>query len=795
MKRILATIILWCSAVACAMADQTPSNFTDMAQSSTDLSIKYLGQIFGNVPGALSGGGSGLMGQLFYVFNQGVMVVAAVWLVYSISNIVISTALHSQGPSRFNVALIMLRVAVGMSLLVPSSNTGYSVVQELMMQVVIQGTKLADTAWDYALDYLANGGVIYERPKSTNAITDISQLNDYIANGSSDNPRSGLIRRLYLNQVCMFVSAAEKQQSFDMIPVPPSMGTDGKTFDNTTGRVYFPGGNDTPNASARGQSCGYIGINSDFLNADNADELQYRQAYAALYQMAMDIRPLAQSMAQLVVKGEGDEMGPNAGGSYLKQAILDYVHLMKPVAAYQAEKLTDSHADFVDYAKEQGWFDAGSFYWNLSRWNDALTSSGDPVSMTPDMFDWAVDGDIAKKVTLADNKLGGSADGSVWGNAINQLKNYIGGQMHNNAQTDVQEVNKTFDTDGADYNHVLQTTVAFMVKKFEHVMKGQNASDFDPMVFVQHIGRACLGMAGAIWSYTMNWAHNWAVVAGVCSAVNPGGTLVNAVMSWAVPIWTMAATALFGAGFLLNFYVPLYPYLLFMFGGLGWLLYVVEAMVAAPLVCFGMTHPEGHDFMGKAEQALMLALSVFLRPALMIIGFLAGMLMSYVAFNFVNTVLGRVFISAFALHPGSSTHGTPVLDAVWRSLNGSPHNGQAKYYTGSAFADFLLIPLLLVTYGLIVVEVVNQCFSAIHAVPDMILRWIGGPVQQDQSERYAQAIRGGMSQASQQVGRLGSEAISGSAKESVAVGQDAGRLVGGVGGATTRSSFSQDMLY
>ena len=62
------------------------------------------------------------------------------------------------------------------------------------------------------------------------------------------------------------------------------------------------------------------------------------------------------------------------------------------------------------------------------------------------------------------------------------------------------------------------------------------------------------------------------------------------------------------------------PYLLYIFGAIGWMIGVAESLVAAPLVAMGLTHPEGHDLLGKAEQSLMLMLGIFIQTATMLIG-------------------------------------------------------------------------------------------------------------------------------------------------------------------------------
>ena len=98
-----------------------------------------------------------------------------------------------------------------------------------------------------------------------------------------------------------------------------------------------------------------------------------------------------------------------------------------------------------------------------------------------------------------------------------------------------------------------------------------------------------------------------------------------------VSIMILAALgSLLAVGGLLAVYLPLLPFIYFLFGVLSWFVAVIESMVAAPIVALGIIHPEGHDFWGKAEPAVMLMLNVFLRPSLMLFGLVAGLFLSYV---------------------------------------------------------------------------------------------------------------------------------------------------------------------
>ena len=83
-------------------------------------------------------------------------------------------------------------------------------------------------------------------------------------------------------------------------------------------------------------------------------------------------------------------------------------------------------------------------------------------------------------------------------------------------------------------------------------------------------------------------------------------------------------------GAIMAFYVPIYPWIVFTFAAVGWFIAVIEAMAAGPLICLGMTNPQGHELASSLKQSVMLLLSVFIRPALMIIAFIMSMILARV---------------------------------------------------------------------------------------------------------------------------------------------------------------------
>ena len=130
---------------------------------------------------------------------------------------------------------------------------------------------------------------------------------------------------------------------------------------------------------------------------------------------------------------------------------------------------------------------------------------------------------------------------------------------------------------------------------------------------------------------------------------------------------------------------------------------VIEAMSSA-LVALGILSPGGrHEILGSAEPALMLLFSVFLRPALMIFGLIAAMLLASVVMIMINK-------------------------AVWTIVM------QGVLGTSGMAAGPLGFILFLCAYVTLVVSAMNKCFEAIHWVPEKVMRWIGG-----QGEQYGEA--------------------------------------------------------
>jgi hypothetical protein len=205
-------------------------------------------------------------------------------------------------------------------------------------------------------------------------------------------------------------------------------------------------------------------------------------------------------------------------------------------------------------------------------------------------------------------------------------------------------------------------------------------------------------------------------------------TSIAVQLMW-LPLLLFIITSLFTAGVQFAILVPLMPYILFWAGQIAWLIGVLEAVVAAPLVMLGLAHPGGHQFMGHALPAVKMLIGVMFRPVLMIIGLIVGILLTYIVINF----------SAQGFH----TVAAGILNAVPAS---------------ESMVQGILACLLLFIYASFLVLAFQKCFSTIYVIPERVVEWIGGSAARAGPEELQQ-MQQATTQSAQAAGSAGGDAL------------------------------------
>lgn len=145
-------------------------------------------------------------------------------------------------------------------------------------------------------------------------------------------------------------------------------------------------------------------------------------------------------------------------------------------------------------------------------------------------------------------------------------------------------------------------------------------------------------------------------------------------------------------GFILAYVVPFMPVLTWIAMLIGYLMMVIEAVIAAPLAVVLMFTPEGRGIVGtRLQSAINLINACTLRPMLMTLGVLAGVQLSYVAYEILNTFFWQV--------ASNYLHGSPI--------------------------DYIAV---LVVYVTACYQVCKLIVSAIPRLPDQIMSWMASGV-------------------------------------------------------------------
>ncbi len=280
-----------------------------------------------------------------------------------------------------------------------------------------------------------------------------------------------------------------------------------------------------------------------------------------------------------------------------------------------------------------------------------------------------------------------------------------------------------------------------MATIFQQGLQVVSAPGVNPIVALANMGVMYINFSANLWMMLLNLA--------VTSAIIPlFGLFIFALIALAMPLLLAWIGIMVSVGFTTAYYIPILPYMIFTFGTLAWMISVIEAMVAAPIVALGVTHPEGHDAFGKGEAAIMILMNIFLRPALMIIGYIGAIALCYVGVWLLNAgfdhAIGYVQSSPSNNPEACQTSAWGMCGSTWSGSYGSleeinlnnsinaPGSGtgvKTGVYKATEYNDWAGIYAYffsILIYTTMYLVIVQKSFTLISLLPDKVLRWIGG---------------------------------------------------------------------
>lgn len=735
---VFLTFFLWPALGWCQ--DATASGGTIILNASPDdLSIRFLSNIFGVVDGVLHGSGSQIFGQMFGVFNSAVLTLGMTILGYTLFVSTLRTAHEGEVLGRnWSSIWIPLKSAAGFALVLPKAS-GYSLIQIFTMWVVVQGVGAADLIWNAALDYLQAGGAIIQ-PQQPSRVGSVSMA-------------GGILKA----ETCMFMieqALNEQQQTQTTSGTPtlvpsflqsvtnpttqsqPGFGT-GNPSIAFPGNLYNSDGSPFMNQALFGV-CGNVSWAASGTSINDPATRQLADARSlAVLQVIMDLETNAQQIAadygpfpnaQRLVLGTTPP-GALQGQPILLNAGNDYEGIMSPaVNAANSYRQGMGYTNFVSGAKDQGWILAGSYYQQLVNLNQTYLTNATTYPTVA--FSFPAD-NTNLPTTIQSNA---SSLKTFFTDPTSALSVYVQTQV-NEANPNVSGANANTILSALSMPNIGSSIVSSMLSVFSggisDIVQGYaslimqtgaaGSAIVSPVVAAATVGSGLVNLVTTIWLMGAVTAFGITAIASVCPAANPLPSAIQSAMSWFVPLLTTLLIAMFVMGATLAYYVPLIPYILFLFGGVGWIIGVIESIVAAPLVALGIAYPEEHEILGKAQPAVMLLTNIFIRPSLMVIGFIAAISLTYVG--------------------------------VWL-LNLGFANSLVALTAGTTGFAWVIAPIaILAIYTLIVVQLLNQAFGLIHVLPDEVLRWVGGGGKQFGEARGEEAVRGGFKEDMGAMGR------------------------------------------
>lgn len=640
------------------------------ASAAAPRAVEWFDRILGR-----NGNVSALPKMLTALFSV-ISMIAGVMASYTVIMAVMAGAHDGEVLGRRHSSLwVPLRFLVAMALLIPVSG-GLSLGGLLVYKMVPWANGLGNLVWIPMVDQLVKDGIPIAAPAPTGSEKVIKGLLDaYVCAAALNTTVEEMnaqvtTARLKLPSPLINVGTrvefkADSPDFWDRNFGKPE--TDSRKF-----KVLFTDKNGTP-------VCGGI----QYAGPGKTDiGLQAKLASAqetALNQVSQSVLDLAQAFvtAQRTVATTGEGTA-TVGQERVTAVVTAYrTALAKTLSDIVKSARTDKTAvnGFASALKAKGWTEAGAWFVRMANVNaeaaDAITGLPEPIAPALGSIGNAALRKQAQSITRS--------FGAYWEAAArnagypgyeNQVRVGVGSD-------DAPTSEGTFGLFASGITEVLNRFGA--MRLFDISANGGG----DPFGSIVASGRLLVNLS--LFVVVALIGAGFAATAGTFTIASP---IVSATLSF---LFGAVVSPLVITGAYLGYVLPFQPYMLFTTAILGWLFLGISAIISTMLVALLMIKMEGDGIFAEVKQALLLYLNFVLRPALLLIGLYMGMGLFYIMAGFMGETAGPALAAATGL-PGGTFMGILINTVL--------------------FAAFYYL-------------IAKKCFSLIHRIPDLILRFIG----------------------------------------------------------------------
>lgn len=574
------------------------------ATTSQDGSIALLQQLFNfkllinaiNHSGTAVHVATDALGTMFQVLNSFALVATGLVLMYMYSIAIMQTA-HDGEPlgKRYSTLWAPIRSVAAVVFVSPFPGLGgFSVLQGIILSMVAVSINGANMLYNSELNFY--------------------KTNDYSLMPLSANaqPDPVLAANILKTEVCQ-AYVNENDASYGVMVQQILLG-DG---DPNVYGYSWPGSYDpatTHNAftpAAPLLSCGSVKVDCSQVSSNApAGRSLCGATGIATETLVAKLKPVAKSIV--------------AGKMPDKNAIIDALNSYSKAwtqasVAAQAETTNSQKQaldEFIQQAGIGGWITAGQWYWTLSA-----TTLQDQAA-----------GDVQPEYSPIDYSTFPNFKSSFLP-YLKRVQVYLQ-QTPGVTLTPTGAIADKTGSGGSATNGGHDTTSAIINKIFGHsfganaqVLTGLLEGNNDPVRSLASYGQDMIGAGwGIVGTYVaMSGAAGMAKGIPLVGSI-AGGAASGVLKALLAPVYIIAGILMAQGGFL-AYYLPAIPFIFWSFGVLGWLLLVVESLIAAPLWAAAHAVPEGDGFAGRyALQGWQLFVNVVFRPILLTVGLLLSFL-------------------------------------------------------------------------------------------------------------------------------------------------------------------------
>lgn len=726
---------------------QMPFSPCDDASACTDTSVAMLTRIFGPVIDALVTGAdpntvaasANILATMFGFFNSGILIIGSLIVSYVAVMGVTNTANDGEAMGKSWSSLwTPVRIVAGGAVLLPTTS-GFSFIQLIVLMFALWGVGFANGVQKagMAMGILSPNGIV----QGVNAPGNFYGLRDFARQYLAASYCARAANSIYSDNT-----------SSGSTPQVMANGTADKTT-VTSGRTentfYVKDRNALTNLAGGAPFCGTVKVASyvpqaqDDATAQAMEQLranvQTKKVNAAVQMMAELDNWVNQWPASINDPGWDQVNSDKFNTIVNKWEEKVATDLVSQVTSDQGG-VDNGLADYVKALTSSGWADAGGWFQRVGMvrgqisniLSESVGSVGAPsLSALPSDARASLLTNSVTTVTSAINKK--SEEKASYKTSSTSKPEDLASLIPSDPKSDINPGSIKADMD-AKMSSFVNRTMLDVVEIATGAgsngqtplcgTAGQMGGSLNRMKCVGDyltVARAGIGVADVAIKTT---ATGLRVVAGALSSVKGVGTgldldkIVTPIWDWVVevPIKQLALMASYiePLAFYFGVFLPSLPYTIFMIVFAGWVLAVLQSVIAAPLWAVMHMTPD-RTFVGSQTQGYLLLLSLFARPALAIIGLFAAVLIS-----------------------------DPMIDYIAKGFFAMRGAVVSSTGTVGAIAEFLTFAWWFMVFGLTLLPVLYMTYGLPQVLPDHVLRWIGAGVGDLGETGALGQMRGGM---------------------------------------------------